>query len=253
MFTRVNDKTYWFASTLPGVQGNLGDIVTEEISWKPDAGGLYTPGEYDVVRKDVFGTFRMTIGPSDEVTNVPVLSFAFDVPEFLTYIPGVPVVVRATFQVTTTRGKLERQQSNDENEMFYIDLSPLFAAVENIASYAAIASPTIHRGVVVFRGVLKKLDVRPVLKVQLTSYFEEKPGPLAAYANIVIDYLFSSISSLMPVSTQEVPKEWDAEGEEDDVPFALRKGYLRFLLRSCQKQQAASLGLTETEQEFVFC
>lgn len=154
-------------------------------------------------------------------------------------------MIRFTFQVTAIRGKLQTQNPGEENIFFYVDLSPLFAVVENLAEFAAIRSDLIHRGVAVFRGILKKIDVRPVLTVQITSYFAERAMPLSAYVNVTVDYLFQNLNSILPVGTQEK--------DEDEIPFHLQKNYLKFLLRSCQSQLCKEMSLTEEEKGFVFC
>lgn len=242
--SRANDQSFWFASTVPGIDGNLGDSIVDTIDWTPGPHGSFFPKENEVTRRDVAGAFRLFIGPKDEVTNVPVVSFAFDIPELLQYVPGTPAVIRITFQITALKGKLQPQGSGDDNQFFYVDLSPLFTAVENLAEYAAIRSDLIHRGVVIFRGLTKKLDLRPVLKVQLTTYFVDRALPITAGVSAVVDYFFTSIGSILPASTQE---------EIEEREFFNRRGYLKFLLNLSQQKCITALGLEEEAKEFVFC
>lgn len=206
------------------------------------------PTSSDVSRHDVAGAFRLFIGPKDEVTNVPVVSLAFDVPELLQYIPGTPAVVRIAFQITCTRGKLQPQTSGEENTYIYVDLSKILDVVENLAEYAAIRSDLIHRGVLLFRGVTKKFNIKPVLNIQLYTYFVERSTPLSAYMTATVDYFFNSVSAIMPVSTPTEDNE-----ESSQIPFAQREGYLKFLLLSAQSQLVDNLGLREEMKEFVFC
>lgn len=228
---------------VPGIDGNLGDSIQESIDWTPGPSGSFYPKENEVIRKDVAGAFRLFIGPKDEVTNVPVVSFAFDIPELLQYVPGTPSVIRISFQVTALKGKLQPQGPGDDNQYLYVDLSPLFTAVENLAEYAAIRSDLIHRGVVLFRGITKKLDLRPVLKVQISTYFIDRALPLTAQVSAVVDYFFTSISSILPVSTHD----------EEERDFFNRKGHLKFLLNRVQEIEIKSQNLVSEVEEFVLC
>lgn len=155
------------------------------------------------------------------------------------------MVVRATFQVVATRGRLQ-SSGGDENEYIYIDLSPLLSVVEIVADYAAIRSDLIHRGVVVFKGILKRINVKPLLAVQITSYFNERKGPLTAHVSATVDYLFQSISSALPVSTHDTEFE-------DEIPFHLRKGYLKFLLNSAAQSAVKEVSTEEERENFIFC
>lgn len=229
------------------MDGNPGDNIQDTIDWTPGPAGSYYPKEQEVSRYDVAGSFRLTVGPKDEITNVPVVSFAFDIPELLQLIPGTPAVVRVTYSITTTKGVLQ-PQGKDEAEHIYVDLSPLFTAVENLASYAAIRSSTIHRGVLLFKGITKSLNVRPVLKVQISTFFAERSQPLAAYITATVDYLFATIKQILPVSTQH-PSDVD---EDEDVPFHIRRGYLKFLLNQVSQKAVEAEGCPEYK-EFIFC
>lgn len=238
---------FWQATTLPGLDGNPGDNIADTIDWTPGPHGSFFPKDQEVTRYDVGGSFRMTVGPKDEITNVPVVSFAFDIPELLQLIPGTPSVVRVTYQITTTKGVLQ-PQGKDEAEHIYVDLSPLFTAVENLASYAALRSSTIHRGVLIFKGITKSLNVRPVLKVQISTFFAERSQPLAAYVAATVDYLFATIKTILPVSTH-VPSDGE---EDDDIPFHIRRGYLKFLLNQVSQKAVEAEGCSEYK-EFILC
>lgn len=252
---RSNDASNWVGVEPSGIDGNLGDVVSETVDWVPAGGGSYSPTGENVLRKDVAGTFRVSVGPSDEVTNVPVVSFAFDVPELIAMLPGTPVVVRVTFQVTVQRGNLQPQPPAPAHEHIYIDLSPFLEAVENVAEYAAIRSSVVHRGVVLFRGVLKKLNVKPVLIVQISTFFQEAKNPLVAFLSSTVDYLFTGIVAALPglpplhIIDHARPGDSDLEHdqllESEDIPFSLRRGYLKYLLRACHLKQVRKLALEE--------
>lgn len=240
-----NENTNWGGGILPGIRGNLGDFTDDQVEWSPNKNGTFTPVETDVSRVDVLGAFRLEIGPQDMVTNVPVVDFVFDIPELLQLLPGTPAVIRVQFQVTVARGKLQ-EQGGDENEFLYVNLEPLFSVVENIAAYAAIRSPTVYRGVAIFKGIMKKLDVRPVLRVSITQYFVDNVNPIVTFYNTVVDYLFTDVHSSLPESTHSPFDE-----EEEEIPFSKRARYLKFLLDQSRMKEVRQLDLPKDLEEYV--